>query len=151
MHDPDPSPPPRHPPVDDHENEVDDDRPHKIAPSNPAAPPSKSSSPERAFPPTPLDQLNRDAFAGPDRHRIDALYADQDFIEAASRRDQIAVACKHLREFEGASRFTFDAIGQLFRLRGPRSKRNGRDRSSKYGKSAGRRFSPPKPKHGCAI
>jgi hypothetical protein len=116
--DPDPPPPPRHPPIDEYESEVDDDRPHMTAPRNPAAPPSKSSSPERAFPPTPLDQLNRDAFAGPDQHRIDALYADLDFVEAANRRDQIAVACKHLREFEGASRFTFDAIGQLFRLRG---------------------------------
>jgi hypothetical protein len=27
---------------------------------------------------------------------------------------QIAVACNHLREFEGNSRFAFDAIGRFF-------------------------------------
>jgi hypothetical protein len=69
--------------------------------------------------PIPIDHLNRDCFEVSDQPRIDALFADLDFTEAASRREQIAVACKHLCEFEGASRLTFDAIGRLFHLKGP--------------------------------
>jgi hypothetical protein len=103
----------------DSEEAGNEDRPEKIAPTDANAPSPKASAKDMILPPIPLDHLNRDGFGISDQPRIAALFADLDFTEAESRREQIAVACKHLREFEGASRFTFDAIGRLFSLKGP--------------------------------
>jgi hypothetical protein len=95
------------------------DRPEKIAPTDANAPSPKASAKDMILPPIPFDHLNHDGFGISDQPRIAALFADLHFTEAESRREQIAIACKHLREFEGSSRFTFDAIGRLFRLNGP--------------------------------
>jgi hypothetical protein len=69
--------------------------------------------------PIPLHHLNRGGFEICDQPRIAPLFADLDFTEADSRQEEIAVPCKDLYEFEGVSRFTFDAIGCLFCLKNP--------------------------------
>jgi hypothetical protein len=47
----------------------------------------------------PADQLNTPDFPLAEKDRLDAFCADADFLEATTRRDQIAVAGKHLRSF----------------------------------------------------
>jgi hypothetical protein len=39
--------------------------------------------------------------------------ADLDFAQAKTRREQIDVACKHLRGYEGRKRLTYDAIARV--------------------------------------
>jgi hypothetical protein len=39
--------------------------------------------------------------------------ADMDFAQAKTRREQIAVACKHLRGYETRKRFTYNAIARF--------------------------------------
>jgi hypothetical protein len=39
--------------------------------------------------------------------------ADLDFAQAKTRREQIDIACKHLRGYEGRKRFTYDAIARF--------------------------------------
>jgi hypothetical protein len=65
------------------------------------------------FGPIPTDHLVGDGFTPDEERRIHALMSDSDFREAQTRRDQIAIACKHLRAFVGNQRFTFQAIGRF--------------------------------------
>jgi hypothetical protein len=65
-------------------------------------------------PPIPPDQLNMSKFSLGEKERLEALCADADFMEAPTRRDQIAIAEKHLRSFVGGQRMTFEAIGRFF-------------------------------------
>jgi hypothetical protein len=74
-----------------------EDRPKKIAPTDASAPSSKASAKDTMLRPIPLDYLNGDGFGISDHPRIAALFAYLDFTEAESGREQIAVACKHLR------------------------------------------------------
>jgi hypothetical protein len=68
--------------------------------------------------PIPSELLNRNGFSTPEQERIDQLAANPDFTDAKNQRDQIATGCKYLREFEGLSRFTFDAIGRRLGVKG---------------------------------
>jgi hypothetical protein len=44
--------------------------------------------------------------------------ADADFREAATRRDQIVISCKHLRNFDDRERMCFQTIGRFFGVDG---------------------------------
>jgi hypothetical protein len=46
-----------------------------------------------------------------EEQRLYTLMADADFRESATRRDQIVIACKHLRRFEERKGMCFQAIG----------------------------------------
>jgi hypothetical protein len=57
--------------------------------------------------------LKVDCFELEDQRKLLALIADLDFAQAKRRREQIDVACKHLRGYEGRKRFTYDAIARF--------------------------------------
>jgi hypothetical protein len=65
-------------------------------------------------PPIQAEQLNTIGFPIAEKERLEALCADADFLEASTRRDQIAIAEKHLRGFVAGRRMTFEAIGRFF-------------------------------------
>jgi hypothetical protein len=52
-----------------------------------------------------------------DQRRLRARMADLDFAQRKTRREQNAVACKHLRAFEEEKRFTDDATAWLMGLK----------------------------------
>jgi hypothetical protein len=60
------------------------------------------------------DSFVLEQFTEAQQRRLRGVLTDLDFIQAQTRREQIAIACKHLRTFEGFDRFTFDAIGRFF-------------------------------------
>jgi hypothetical protein len=62
----------------------------------------------------PVTEFSLEGFSPRKQARLEALVADLDFVDARDRRSQIAVACKHLREFDTYSRFTFREIGRFF-------------------------------------
>jgi hypothetical protein len=97
------------PPGDDNPFELDEDEPSDEEPSV-FVPPRKQ--------PIPLENLNLNGFSDAEKARLSALMADLDFRQAVDRREQMAIACKHLREFEGDSRFTYDQIGHFFGVHG---------------------------------
>jgi hypothetical protein len=57
--------------------------------------------------------LKVDCFEPEDQRRLLALMANVDFVQAKTRREQTAVACKHLRGHEGRKSFTYDAIARF--------------------------------------
>jgi hypothetical protein len=65
-------------------------------------------------PPISAHQRNTTHFPAAEKQRLDASWADADFVEAATRRDQIAVAEKHLRSFTAGHPMAFEAIGRFF-------------------------------------
>jgi hypothetical protein len=64
--------------------------------------------------PLPFPSLALGSFAGDEKQRLELLLTDADFNEAPTRREQIAIACKHLRSIDGPPRFSFAAIGRFF-------------------------------------
>jgi hypothetical protein len=63
----------------------------------------------------PESQLTTTGFPPVEEQQLHALMADVDFLEAATRRDQIVIGCKDLRRFEDGERMYFQAIGYFFR------------------------------------
>jgi hypothetical protein len=59
-------------------------------------------------------QLTTTGFPPVEEQWLHALMADVDFREAATRRDSIVIACKHLRSVENREGMCFQAIGCLF-------------------------------------
>jgi hypothetical protein len=66
------------------------------------------------MPALPKEAFNLSGFSPEEETRLNALWADEDFQEAVTQREQIGIACKHLRAFREGRRFTFEAIGRFF-------------------------------------
>jgi hypothetical protein len=101
--------------------------------------------------PHPLEQLNRNGFSNFEQQRIDGIYADLSVTEAANRRNQIAIAGNHLREFEGLSRFTFNAIGCLVGLKDSAIKGQWKSPNSQHGSQVECCCSPLRCEHGYLV
>jgi hypothetical protein len=64
--------------------------------------------------PFPKEAFNPSGSSPEEETRLNALCADVDFQEVDTQREQIGIACKHLRAFQNGHRFTFEAIGRFF-------------------------------------
>jgi hypothetical protein len=67
--------------------------------------------------PVSLRGLRMTGCAAHEEERLRLLVQDQDFLHATNRREQIAIAGKHLRGFAGGRRITFESIGRFFGVR----------------------------------